>query len=172
MNWEAISAIGEITGALAVFVTLIYLAIQIRQNTKAIQAAANQGTTNRETNALVQLINHPDILILITKPDLADEEITKLYAFLSLTIRNHEHYWGQYQLGAIDLSSLERFEASLKALLSFERTQNWWKNQTAIQNSEFRKRVDLLISELPARDSIVTDILRQLFGKNADHGSE
>lgn len=35
MNWEAISAIGEIAGGLAVFITLIYLAQQIKQNTKS-----------------------------------------------------------------------------------------------------------------------------------------
>ena len=33
MNWEAAGAIGEIIGATAVFVSLLYLAIQIRQST-------------------------------------------------------------------------------------------------------------------------------------------
>ena len=32
MNWEAIGAIGELAGAIGVIVTLVYLAIQIRQN--------------------------------------------------------------------------------------------------------------------------------------------
>jgi hypothetical protein len=36
MNWEAISAVGEIGGALAVIVTLGYLAAQIRQNTHSV----------------------------------------------------------------------------------------------------------------------------------------
>ena len=40
MNWEAIGAVGEIVGALVVLVTLVYLAMQIRQNTKSVQAAA------------------------------------------------------------------------------------------------------------------------------------
>jgi hypothetical protein len=40
MNWEAIGAVGETVGALAVLVTLIYLAMQIRQNTRSVQAAA------------------------------------------------------------------------------------------------------------------------------------
>ncbi len=40
MNWEAIGAIGELIGAAAVVVTLIYLAVQIRQNTR--QLAQNE----------------------------------------------------------------------------------------------------------------------------------
>ena len=40
MNWEAIGAIGEIIGAIAVFLSLIYLALQIRSNTNVEKAAA------------------------------------------------------------------------------------------------------------------------------------
>ena len=37
MNWEAIGAIGEVLGAIGVIVTLAYLAVQIRQNTRDIR---------------------------------------------------------------------------------------------------------------------------------------
>ncbi|MFT4562959.1 MAG: hypothetical protein ACI9BW_002710 [Gammaproteobacteria bacterium] len=37
MNWDALGAISELVGALAVVATLVYLAIQIRQNTKQIE---------------------------------------------------------------------------------------------------------------------------------------
>ena len=40
MNWEALGAIGEIVGALAVIATLIYLALQIRQNTAALASSS------------------------------------------------------------------------------------------------------------------------------------
>jgi hypothetical protein len=36
MNWEAIGAIGEIVGATAVVLTLLFLTMQLRQNTKAV----------------------------------------------------------------------------------------------------------------------------------------
>ena len=110
------------------------------------------------------MINNPDILISITKQELTDEVIAKLYSFLSLIIRNHEHYWGQYKIGAIDLLTFERYEGSLKAIFSFERTQNWWKNQTTIKDSEFKERVNMLINELPIRSEIVTEALRRIFG--------
>ena len=37
MNWEAISTIAEIVGATAVVISLIYLAIQIRQNNRQVE---------------------------------------------------------------------------------------------------------------------------------------
>jgi hypothetical protein len=39
MNWEALGAIGETVGAVAVVVTLGYLAVQIRRNTRWLRAS-------------------------------------------------------------------------------------------------------------------------------------
>jgi hypothetical protein len=40
VNWEAAGAIGEIVGAAGVIATLVYLAVQIRQNTNSLKATA------------------------------------------------------------------------------------------------------------------------------------
>ena len=37
MNWEAVGAIAELLGAIAVFLTLAYLALQVRQNANALR---------------------------------------------------------------------------------------------------------------------------------------
>lgn len=46
MNWQAIGAFSEIIGAGAVVVTLIYLAIQVRESTKASRSAAVTDATS------------------------------------------------------------------------------------------------------------------------------
>ena len=47
MNWEAIGAIAELFGALGVIVTVGYLAVQIRQNSKLIASSLAESTTAR-----------------------------------------------------------------------------------------------------------------------------
>ena len=42
MNWEAIAAIGQVLGSIAVFVTLVYLSIQTRHAKDATQRAISQ----------------------------------------------------------------------------------------------------------------------------------
>ncbi|MGH0030795.1 MAG: hypothetical protein ACQGVC_13450 [Myxococcota bacterium] len=42
MNWDAIGAVGEILGATGVFASLVYLATQIRDNTRSLGAASLQ----------------------------------------------------------------------------------------------------------------------------------
>ncbi len=41
LNWEAIGAIGEIVGAVAVVITLIFLTIQLRHNTRSVDESRN-----------------------------------------------------------------------------------------------------------------------------------
>ncbi len=55
MNWEAIGAIGEVAGAVGVILTMTYLAVQIRQNTKSMRASAHQSVMEGSAtmNALI-----------------------------------------------------------------------------------------------------------------------
>ncbi len=41
MNWEAIGAVAEIVGAIAVVVSILYLAFQVNSNTRAMKATAS-----------------------------------------------------------------------------------------------------------------------------------
>ena len=54
MNWDAIGAIGEVVGALAVFATLVYLARQIRESNKHAKSTSSKDVMNGfgEVNAL------------------------------------------------------------------------------------------------------------------------
>ena len=57
MNWEAIGAVGEVGGAIAVVATLAYLAAQIRHSSESTLAStqfAIQAEYNRMHEVLVQ----------------------------------------------------------------------------------------------------------------------
>lgn len=65
MNWEAIGAVGEVIGALAVVVTLLYLASQSKINTSAINRAAVQATLRGRGEATRFLASDPEISALM-----------------------------------------------------------------------------------------------------------
>lgn len=52
MNWDALSAIGELLGAAGVIVTLIYLSMQVRQNTRAIRGSTLNMLTGHHVEEL------------------------------------------------------------------------------------------------------------------------
>ena len=51
MNWDAIGAIAESLGAIAVIVSIIYLAAQVRQTRLQLQAQAEDNATSRSFEA-------------------------------------------------------------------------------------------------------------------------
>ena len=52
MNWDAIGALSESVGAIAVFITLLYLAIQIRAQTKESRLTATRDLSRDYLNAI------------------------------------------------------------------------------------------------------------------------
>ena len=57
-NWTAISTISELVGALAVVVTLFYVAVQIRQSTHAIVANSRQTLLDADLALISAFITH------------------------------------------------------------------------------------------------------------------
>jgi hypothetical protein len=60
LNWEAIGAIGEVLGAIAVVATLLYLAVQIRQNAQSVRNAASLSVNEGLAEINRRLSNDPE----------------------------------------------------------------------------------------------------------------
>jgi hypothetical protein len=105
MNWEAIGAIGEVAGAAGVVATLIYLAVQIRQNTRSVEAATYQSVAESLADASYRLLNAPS------------SPIDRLLLFIG-TIRRYENLHFQVRRGNLLPSDVEGFVTSLVAYLN------------------------------------------------------
>ena len=74
MNWDAVGAIAEVIGAIAIFVSLVYLAVQIRQSTqqaaralKANELAAFERNIESGNRIRELLMLNPDLSDLLIK---------------------------------------------------------------------------------------------------------
>ena len=67
VDWNAIGAIGEILGAVAVVITLLYLSKQIRQNSRSVQVAALSDTTSQWTHWSELLAASPDLAEIVAR---------------------------------------------------------------------------------------------------------
>jgi hypothetical protein len=74
MNWEAIGAAAESVGSLAVIITLVYLTIQLRQNTKAIEHSTSRGVIDDANQWMYKLIENPEIAELYLAGMRGDEQ--------------------------------------------------------------------------------------------------
>jgi len=128
MNWEAIGAVGEIIGAIAVVATLGYLARQMRQANLHAKSQARQRMIEQAQDELYQIVNDPSIHELFVRDgSLEPDEQVKLNAYLASFLRQREWEWFQYRDGILDKSTFESYYSVIALLLGTERTHRWWK---------------------------------------------
>lgn len=78
MSWEAISAIGQLVGAIAVLVTLIYLAIQMKQNTAAVATSTYDSTMSGFNNINIMVANNPALASILNRGCMSPDELTEI----------------------------------------------------------------------------------------------
>ena len=115
MNWEAISAIGQIVGALAVLITLIYLAIQLRQNTAAVATSTYESTMTGFNDINVIVASTPALASILDRGCMSTDELTEIetvqFNFILRCYANQ--WWKLFKL--YERGSLERGEWSIFA---------------------------------------------------------
>ena len=143
MNWEAISAIGQIVGALAVVVSLIYLAREIRSNARRSRVASLETVIRW----LGQLAEHPDLRELYYR-GLQDFESLKgadLLGFSALMLQLFHIYQESYFQrleGHLKPRLWREVEGTLREFNGYPGVQAWWRYRSHLFSEEFAKFVD------------------------------
>lgn len=104
MNWDALGATGEIVGALAVLLTLVYLATQIKQSNDISRFNASKEIMNQfnEINRLVATdssIRH----LLMKSGELSVDEREQLYNFAMMFCNIWQTIQSAYDSGQVDV---------------------------------------------------------------------
>jgi hypothetical protein len=152
MNWEAVGAIANLFAALGVIATLIYLAIQIRQNTKAVRSSAIENLIHSLAATAQAAVENEHMVPLMLKanaePDsLTEEERVRMHFWFIMTFRRSEGVYFQRDLGLVDAAVTEGFERSHLSILASKSGKVWWANAKEIFNSGFVSYVEELLKK-------------------------
>jgi hypothetical protein len=148
MNWDAIGAIGEITGAFAVVVSLVYLATQIRtQNREARAASVHQVIEGYRTS--IAVLHEPEmadvwVLAMGDFDSLTPAQRLRFIVYLTTALRSFEDAYFQWCEGRLDVETWHALIAPLADLLSTDAFDRFWK----LRGHHFRKDFADYISTL------------------------
>ena len=164
MNWDAIGAIGEIVGAIAVFATLVYLAIQVRTNAKMIQSQ-NIHSTTTGLQTWTELGTRPELARVISKA-LKEEELDEIEAlmlegYVGLALAQ---FWSRYKHHQEGLPALswEKTRLLIGDFVKIPWVKLWWQEYArARYDDDFATEVDAIIED----DLGDKDYYRILYGR-------
>ncbi len=156
MDWDVAASIAEVIGAIAVVVSFIYLATQIRASTKATKAAAFQAAVQSEMDFGAILIDNAGIWEkLITGAPLSEGEETRAAIVLyNQFMLDSERRFHQYNSGYLEASAWEGRLRSLPLLVKFSIFERWKTSLGGMAHSaDFLELLDELSSDDPTSSS-------------------
>ena len=147
MNWEAMSAIGEVVGAVGVIVSLVYLALQIRQNSNVIRSATRQSISTTQVELGLRIGESAELRAAMGKlwdlgdrPTAAqDAEIRNLFLYRAF-LRAYENQYHQYEDGTFDADMWIGYRENMRLVFSTPKGPPRWKKNPARRSSRCRAR--------------------------------
>ena len=148
------SALAELLSSLAILVTLVYLTIEIQQNTQAIEATSRQAILDTAVSLLAFPIENPALELNLVEPDLTREESMQLSAYLFTHFVRTRTMWQQYQAGALDEESWLAVETTFVDTISHTQSRKWWNTFHRNAPSDFVDHMNPLLDKQPIRTTV------------------
>ena len=146
MNWEAIGAVGEVGGAIAVVGSLVYLAIQIRSQVSESQIASVHEITAAFRSAITSF-QDPQRAEVYTRALTAFDELpeSQRLQFISMAqglLRVWEEAYYPYDAGRLDERIWKAMLSQYTDIISSHGFQRVWELRRHTYSDEFRAFVD------------------------------
>ena len=163
MNWEAIGAVGEVLGAVAVVLTLVYLAVQIRQNSQAVKNSAAQTLLTEANESLRVASSDPAtaravILGQTLFEELSEEGRAQFVTWMFAWMRTTELAYFQYVQGYIDEEIWEGQRAHQQQLIHAPAIKKWWAHRRCFFSQRFQNYMDefaALENDVPTASHVI-----------------
>ena len=154
MNWEAMGVIAEIVGAAGVIITLIYVAIQIKQNTATTKSFTHQQLFDSVMEVNCRIADSSELAGLIVKANIdsttltAEEQIRLQFLLINWFTLWHSAFLSRKSDG-IDERAWGVWDKGLITLLKqYAAVRYIWNELGHVFDNEFRSYVDAILEEI------------------------
>jgi hypothetical protein len=152
MNWEAIGAVAEVVGAAGVIVSLLYLAVQIRnQNRQARVELVNELARQRneysggvaDNNELAEIWFRG----LAEYRDLPEIQRVRFSAHIARMVRVMDSLYQHRTEDQFRGENWEAFDYYIRDVFRHAGVQQWWQTRSHFYTSSFQTHVETHLTE-------------------------
>ena len=132
MTLQDLANLGEVIGAFGVIVSLIYLAVQIRENTQAMRREATQDIIRSLNEQLRFFIESPGLAGLFITASERPEELTgeerfRFQSLLHVSFSNLELALGYHRDGLLSDETIEVYTQGILTFFENPVVVEWWE---------------------------------------------
>lgn len=152
MSWEAIAAIGEMVGAVAVVISLLYLGRQVREGARAELASTEMEAARMWSEFHTRVAHSPDMARIwdTAHTDHDSLEPVERQRFVWLIAEYFflvEGLFKQHGRGYLSDDSLRQHAATAIGVLGNPVVREWWGSEVSPFSSEFRAFLNTLLDQ-------------------------
>ncbi len=146
MDLDQLANLGEFIGGGAVVVTLLYLALQVSQNTKALRATSVQALHDSVAAGLTAIATSEDTTEILrlgqAGAELSPNQAARFSLLMHAVCRRWENAFVQRRLGALDEAAWEPWELIMRSNFSSPAMRVWWEQARSIYSEDFVRLVE------------------------------
>ena len=154
MTLDDLGNLGDFLGAIAVLVTLVYLAIQVRQSSALTRAQTRQSLADRQIIYLNSRVTDPYLRSVSFKmfsgEELDAEETYAIRVHISAHVRLFENYFAQFTLGTMNAEDWRAMRQVIKNHLKIANYRHVFSQRESAWNSDFSAEVNQILEEIDA----------------------
>ena len=152
MTWEMLAAIGQLAAVLLGFPSLVYLASQIREQTKERRHAAINTLAGQWSDLIKSLNDSAEFSAIYLRGLQSFHELdpvskVRFSAFFGRFFKNFEGMYFYRLGGVLGSSSWGEIERTMTDLLAYPGTRAWWETRKHWHADEFARVVDQIIAQ-------------------------
>lgn len=149
---QDLGAIADLVAAVVTIITLIYLAVQIRENTKAVRSEASRSIRSDGAETFRLLAADPSVASIFLKglndPESLDSVENVRFTFLISEFYSLiESSYREWKLGVGHEADVQRLITQCRDILQSPGGKYWWEQQAARHPKDIREYLNPIFTE-------------------------
>ncbi|MGD2070474.1 MAG: hypothetical protein PVI57_17495 [Gemmatimonadota bacterium] len=150
---QALGNLGEFIGAVGVVLSLVYLALQLRQNTSSVRAASFNSMVQNSIRLLEHGFIDSEFAAFLARaeedPDsLRTDERLRWDSYMTAVFRHYGNLVYQDRVGALDSQMWDSYRRDLKEHLRSPAWADWFREHQVVFSESLRGEVACIVYEI------------------------
>jgi hypothetical protein len=152
MNWEMLAAIGQLAAACVGIPSIIYLAVQIREQTRERRQSAVNALTVQWGDLTRSFHDNAEFCAIYLRgvqsfTDLDAVSKLRFSSFLNRFFKNFQAMFFSHRDGVLSASLWGEVERTMSDVIAYPGVQQWWQTRRHWHTEEFARVIDALIAK-------------------------
>jgi len=157
---ESLGNIGEFVGAIGVVVSLVYLSLQLRQNTSSVRASSFNSMIQNSIRLLEHAFRDSEFAAFLARAEadpsnLNEGERLRWDSYMTAVFRHFGNLVYQNRVGALDRQMWQSYRRDLKEHLRSPHWVQWFRDHRVVFSESLVEEVACLVEEIRSEGAVI-----------------